>query len=302
MKKLIIILLALFTVGMYANSNFETGNFHYEGSFNSRSVDVLYTDLSTEDLEIFYHNDSSIKVVVYGDASYDRVEEFLDLGVDSHNFYIESKVKGLNLFFDGYDIKIDIYIPDNSFNIFDLNASTGDIKCDEILDLQELKINTSTGDIFLESVNADEVSMISSTGEKEIGEVKCDDLLIKSSTGDNMLGIIKCDRGQVNSSTGELYLRGSNGNLTIKSSTGDIDIDQHEKGDVFVDTSTGEVRIGLVSGIGYWVDLNTSTGEIETDLPLEIKGPFDEDKVKGKINDGGFKINVNTSTGDITLN
>lgn len=301
MKKLIIILLTLFAAGVYANSNYETGNFHYEGSFNSRSVDVLYTDLSTENLDVIYHNDSSIKVVVYGHTTYDRVEEFLDLGVDSHNFFIESKVKGLNLIFEKYSIKIDVYIPDNSFNIFDLSTSTGDIKCDEFLDLQELKVNTSTGDIFIEGVEADEVSMISSTGEKEIGEILCDDLLIKSSTGDNRLGIIRCDRGKINSSTGELYVRGSNGNLFINSSTGDIDIDQHEKGDVFVDTSTGEVRIGLDSGIGYSVDLNTSTGDITTDLPLEIKGPFDEDKVKGSINDGGFKINVDTSTGDITI-
>lgn len=299
MKKLIILIFALSAINLFGNSNYETENFHYEGSFSSRSVDILYTDLSTEDLEIFFHNENDIKIKIYGYTSYSDIEDFLDLGVDSNSFYVDKKMTAS--IFNKHKIKVDIYIPKDKFNVFDLSSSTGDIKCDSFIELQEFKVSSSTGDVYLEEIKASKVSIVSSTGEKEIGEIECDDLFIKSSTGDNKLGVIKCKRGQISGSTAELYIGESIGDINIKSSTGDIEISRHERGDLVIDASTAEIKIGLDSGIGYTVDLNTSTGDIRTNLALEIKGPFDEDKLKGKINGGGYKINIDTSTGDIVL-
>lgn len=300
MKKINLIFFLILATGIFGNNNFESGSFYYEETFKSSGVDTLYTDLSTEELKVLYHEENRIDIVVTGDAPSDDIDDFIDIGTDLHGFYIETKYRGINIF-DDYDLNIEVVLPINQFNIFEIKTSTGNIFIDEKTVLHELKIESSTGDIFLESIEANEVVLISSTGEKEVGEIICDTAIIKSSTGDNKFGNFICDTGSIKGSTSDLYINNALGELTVSSSTGRIEIEKSDSGDLDIRTSTGDVTLGLVSNSGYSLNLTTSTGDIETDLPIEVVGPFEENELKGTVRGGEYKVYVNTSTGDISI-
>lgn len=300
MKKINLIFFLLLGVGIFANNNYESGNFYYEESFKSNGIDTLSTDLSTEEFKVFYHRENRIDIVITGDAPSDNIDNYLNIGTDQHSFYIETKYRGINIF-DDYDLNIEVILPENQFNIFEIKSSTGDVTIDEKTFLHELRIESSTGDILLESIDAKEVVLISTTGEKEVGEIICDNAIIKSSTGENRFGDFFCKTGSIKGSTSDLYINNALGNLNVSTSTGRVEIVNSENGNIDIRTSTGDVILGLSQKSGYSLNLSTSTGDIETEMPIEVVGPFEKNELKGTIKGGEYKVYVNTSTGDISI-
>lgn len=300
MKKIIIPILLLVTSALFSVNNRESGNIFYENSYSGYGVDQVESDLSVEDLYINFHNDDSILIYITGHAPGDDIEDYLDFGVDGSTLFIESIPT--NFFgFTHYSIKVEITLPSNYVNYYDIRSSTGEVYIDTPITPREFKAQSSTGDMFFESIKAERIAIETSTGEKEIGEIEASDLFLKSSTGDNRLGIITAEKGEIRSSTGQSFITEYQGDLKISSSTGDIEIEGFSFGELDIDTSTGEVLVKLSQDNGWDLDINTSTGDIDSSLPIMIVGDIDEDHLRGSVNNGGYRVSIKTSTGDVTL-
>ncbi|MBO7407694.1 MAG: DUF4097 family beta strand repeat protein [Clostridia bacterium] len=140
---------------------------------------------------------------------------------------------------------ITVYLPEIGFDNISIHTSTGDIRIDT-LSAQELKLTTSTGDIAVNSVNC------SGT------------LTATASTGDVLLDACTAAK------------------IQIKTSTGDVRFDASDAADIAVKTSTGDVTGSLRTGKRFTV--KTSTGDVS--VPAST--------------DGG-NCEITTSTGDITI-
>jgi len=62
-----------------------------------------------------------------------------------------------------------------------------------------------------------------------------------------------------------------------------------------------QVEFRIMAPKQYNLDLNTSGGEVECDLPVTMQGKFGESKLRGKLNGGGPLLTLRTSGGDIEL-
>ncbi|MGD8495320.1 MAG: DUF4097 family beta strand repeat-containing protein [Gemmatimonadales bacterium] len=71
--------------------------------------------------------------------------------------------------------------------------------------------------------------------------------------------------------------------------------------DLKFNTVNGSVTVGLPSGANADVEAATVNGSLESDFPLTVQGRFMNRRLRGKIGDGGHRLELETVNGGITI-
>jgi DUF4097 and DUF4098 domain-containing protein YvlB len=119
---------------------------------------------------------------------------------------------------------------------------------------------------------------------------------------------------EINSVDGTLRARSGDGRITA---AGRFDVLELGTGDGHIEaralsgsamtaswslrTGDGSVTLELPANFAADVDLHTSDGHIEADIPVSVEGHLGEKNVHGKINGGGNLLTVHTGDGSIRL-
>ena len=186
--------------------------------------------------------------------------------------------------------KITIYIPAGEYGTLSIQSSTGDVKIPndftfESLDIAEstgnvanyasvleiMKIETSTGNIFVEGASAGAMDLTVTTGKVTVTDVVCrGDATVQVSTGKAYLTGLDCRNLISGGNTGDMTLHGvvAEETFSITRSTGDVMFDGCDASELFVTTDTGDVSGTLLSDKVFIT--RTDTGRI--DVPKTITG------------------------------
>ena len=170
------------------------------------------------------------------------------------------------------------------FESIDILESTGDVK--NYASSEDIKISTSTGNIYLENISANSLDLSVSTGKVTVTDVMCEgDIKISVSTGKTSLTDITCKNIISSGNTGNISLKNviAAEKFSIKRSTGDVKFDACDAAEIFVETDTGDVEGSLLTDKIFIVQ--TDTGRV--DVP--------------KTTDGG-RCEIATDTGDVSIN
>ena len=147
-------------------------------------------------------------------------------------------------------------------------------------------------------------------------------------------------KGQARIHTGSGWIHGSGiaGGIVATTGSGDIRLEQTAPGDVRVETGSGtaevsgvhgglEARAGsgnitasgdptsawslhsgsgtlsvhLASQVGFDLDAHTSSGQIETALPITVQGTIGRGRMQGKARGGGVRLDLQTGSGNIRI-
>jgi DUF4097 and DUF4098 domain-containing protein YvlB len=146
--------------------------------------------------------------------------------------------------------------------------------------LGECRFKTGLGRIVLDEVGAlsvksgiSDVSLERATGHAEVtvgsGDVRLRELattaVIKNSNGDTWVG----------SAGGDLRIHAANGSIAVdlaqasvvaKSSNGDVRLGEVARGSVVLETSLGDLEVGIPEGTPAWLDARASAGRVENSL------------------------------------
>ncbi len=179
----------------------------------------------------------------------------------------------------------DVDIPENfKFESIDIEVSSGDVKC--LASVAGLvKIKTSTGDICLEKISAEEIDLTVTTGKITASSITCaGEMKTAVSTGKTDLDGVSCENFSSNGTTGDISLKNviAAKNITVLRDTGDVRFENSDAENVVVRTSTGDVKGTLLSEKIFFV--HTDTGKEE--VPKTMNGGMCE---------------INTNTGDIII-
>jgi hypothetical protein len=152
-----------------------------------------------------------------------------------------------------------------------------------------LRLST-LGRIAVEAVAGD-ADVSTSSGRIQVGDVD-GALVVKNSNGDTEIGAV----------SGELRARSANGDITVdrvggkadvKTSNGTIRVGRVERDSVTLNTSSGDLEIGVAKGTAAWLDLKTGHGRVRNELDDAGPGPRDSDET--------VEVRAHTSFGDITV-
>ncbi len=219
------------------------------------------------------------------------------------------------------DCNLDIYNPQGKVEISGLrgtvtiSAETGEVETRDILG--GVNITSSTGAVTVKDIegpvfiktNGSDLSFYSINGELEVRNST------GTVTGDYLTGDLALTQ-----QGGAIEINHVEGNIRIKSASADVKIDQDygaldvstETGDIeiltalnstrdyFVETVSGSIRFMVPEASGGKVNLEAGSCEIDTQIPIAIDS-FSRTRISGSFGNGGPKISLVTTAGNITF-
>jgi DUF4097 and DUF4098 domain-containing protein YvlB len=145
---------------------------------------------------------------------------------------------------------------------------------------------------------------------------------LSSADGSLLVSGVKSEARLV-TSDGSIHVDNFDGNLHARTSDGGVEVagrfdlldlntsDGHISADVWkgsrmnggwnLRTSDGSITLRLADDLSAYLDAWTSDGHIDLQLPVEVSGRAEKNRVCGKIHGGGPTLQVHTSDGSITL-
>ncbi|MFF5986503.1 DUF4097 family beta strand repeat-containing protein [Prauserella flavalba] len=153
-----------------------------------------------------------------------------------------------------------------------------------------LELNTSAGNVSVDRIDG-RAELSTGSGKLRIGELNGAGV-VKNSNGD-------CEIGAV---TGKLRVRNANGDISVgtsadavdaRTANGSIALGHAAGGPLALETSMGNVDVGIKTGTPAWLDVKTGFGRVDSELEASTDGP-------GPGNES-IEVRARTSMGDITL-
>lgn len=179
------------------------------------------------------------------------------------------------------DISIDEALSEKA----DISASSGRIAVGRLRTTENLRIHASSGRINAEELEGRTISVDASSGRINIEQMTAEDVNVEASSGDITVLHLTAEYADFDASSGKTMVSFTalNGDLNVKSSSGDVSIE-------------------LPSGTAFSADLKASSGKIRSDFRLltDVSGDR-KNEIRGDANGGGHVLRVKASSGDITI-
>jgi DUF4097 and DUF4098 domain-containing protein YvlB len=204
---------------------------------------------------------------------------------DEHVVEVELPSKG-RLSFRSSPDGVRVLVPEGT----SLTASTASADVTARGTLVAADVRTASGDVQLDDVASD-ASARTASGDITLGRVG-DRARLETASGDV----------ELNTAGGELVIRSVSGDVTARhaeasvqanSVSGDIRLESVQAGEVKVQSVSGDVVVGVKEGVGLWIDAQSLSGDMSSELPVG-DAPVGE-------GDATLELRVKTVSGDLHL-
>ncbi|TFB18866.1 hypothetical protein E3U55_11375 [Filobacillus milosensis] len=234
-------------------------------TFNGDEIKHIEVDISSAEVNVMRTEESNITVEYYGKFNKIYQNQF-KVEKNGDELQVEKKFSPSFFIFNfGTEAKIDIFLPDQEFQSFEVDVSAGK------LDLQDLKVK---------------------------------DLEIDTSAGKVELASAETEQTSIDTSAGEVIVDGITGDLDIDTSAGRVEVNLEQLAQhINVDTSAGEVIINTSEKpTDLTLDYSASAGSGKIDFPLDSYQENSHNRIRGIVGDGTYRVDVSTSAGSFEFN
>ena len=166
-----------------------------------------------------------------------------------------------------------------------LRAASGDISGS--VAMSDVSVELASGDLHLGDVSGD-LTVDTASGDIMVASV-AGDLSSNAASGDVRIREI-IGHAVINAASGDVHLGRAVGSLTIQTASGDVDVRSFEGTDFVAQTMSGDVRVGLPTGLLVAADLHTRSGAIRNETSESASA-------SGK----SATLRIKTLSGDIVL-
>lgn len=160
-------------------------------------------------------------------------------------------------------------------------------------------ISSTSGDILIDNVTG-EVRLSSTSGDSEFYWISGSVYVTKTS-GEVRVEEVSGDI-DINTTSGDIFVVQREGGLFVSTSSGDVFVTSEVlHGDRFdIETISGDISFKVPAEMNGQVRLQTVSGNIDTDLSLEVRS-VGRHKLEGSVGSGGPLVDLSSTSGDITL-
>ncbi|MFD6066111.1 DUF4097 family beta strand repeat-containing protein [Amycolatopsis lurida] len=165
-------------------------------------------------------------------------------------------------------------------------SGTGHIHLDRT---GELKLHSASGNIVVEHAegNAD---ISTSSGRVHVGRID-GTAVVKNSNGVTTIGAA-ADVIRVRSANGDITVDKAESGVEAKTANGSVRVLDAARGTLTLETSLGDIEVGIREGSAAWLDVNTRFGRVLNDMTAATAPGAAADKVE---------VHAATSVGDIVV-
>jgi DUF4097 and DUF4098 domain-containing protein YvlB len=167
-----------------------------------------------------------------------------------------------------------------------VNSASGDVAAEHA---EELRVRSASGDVTGRAVGGD-ASVNTASGDLRLESIDGSAELATAS-GDIDVGRVAGD-ARVRSASGDVVIKAADASVGVRTASGDIRIDVLRRGNVEIDTASGDVELGVATGTAAWLDVQALSGRVSSTLePTDTPGDDTET----------VSIHAHTLSGDIDL-
>jgi len=142
----------------------------------------------------------------------------------------------------------------------ELKTSAGDLQLEKA---GPLELRTSGGNITVDQV-VSRATITTGTGIVRIREID-GSAVVKNSNGDSTIRDVVGDL-QVNAANGNITVERARGSVTAKTANGNIRVGDASRGSLRLETSLGELEVGIHPGSAAYLDVNTKAGTVHNQM------------------------------------
>jgi DUF4097 and DUF4098 domain-containing protein YvlB len=154
--------------------------------------------------------------------------------------------------------------------------------------LGTVQVKSASGD-----VSVDAAASLALTGAS--GDVRADDVAndanVKTVSGDVELGTVGGD-ATINAVSGDVRVRVARSAVAVNSVSGDVDLESLA-GDLRANTVSGDIAVRVVPGLRLWIDAQSLSGDMSSDLDLGDGSPGDDGPV--------VELRARSVSGDVNI-
>ena len=220
---------------------------------------------------------------------------------DGKSFNIESASADI----DAHDLKLDLDVRSASSDI-SLETTQGQFACK--LASGDVTVWGHRGSLDIEGISSDiklndidgDVNANTTSGDSDIQKVK-GSVKISTTSGDNQIYDIDGDLN-VATSSGDITVSGVTGSVKAEAISGDLRLSalSAKEGNFDVESVSGDVVMEVSSDFSGKMQVATVSGEVSSQLGGELDS-YSDSRLRGKIGDGRGRLNISTTSGDISI-
>ena len=179
-----------------------------------------------------------------------------------------------------------------------VTAGSGNVTADQIG--EDTQVTAGSGDVRLRDIQG-EVQVTTGSGDVQLSDVHGE---IRVHTGSGDITIERPSNAiAAGAGSGDVILRGIFGDARVKTGSGDVTVDGDPAGTSYWEfhTGSGEVGIHVPSSSSFRFYARTSSGKIAAAIPMVVEQQL-KHELHAHVNDGKGRIEIETSSGDISVN
>ncbi len=177
-------------------------------------------------------------------------------------------------------------------------AGSGNITASEIgNDVQAL---AGSGDVKISTIQG-QVQVTTGSGDISVRSAK-GAVRVRTGSGDVQMDVPN-DEAVAATGSGDVEVSGARADLRIHTGSGNITIDGNPGASNYWDfrASSGDVTLHVPSDASFRLYAHSSSGDIDAQIPIQMEGTSAKHELRARIGDGKARVEVETSSGKITL-
>lgn len=146
----------------------------------------------------------------------------------------------------------------------------------------QVQVTTGSGDITLDAIQR-ETRLQTGSGSIEI-----------SSPGDAVV---------IGTGSGDVTIKRASADIRVRTSSGDLDVEGNPGPSNYWDfrTSSGEAVLHVPPIASFRLYARSSSGDIDAAIPIVMEGTTAKHELRARLGDGKARVEIQTSSGDISL-
>ncbi|MFZ3218094.1 MAG: DUF4097 family beta strand repeat-containing protein [Candidatus Acidiferrales bacterium] len=146
----------------------------------------------------------------------------------------------------------------------------------------QVQATAGSGDISLDSVH-NETRLHTGSGDVEI-----------INPGDSV---------EASTGSGDVVVRGASADLRLRTASGDVTVDGNPGASNYWDfhTSSGDVVLEVPASASLRLYARSSSGDIDAAIPIVMEGTTGKRELRARLGDGKARVEVQTSSGSVSL-
>ena len=291
----LIILGGIVLMGMLGMQIMPLIDIDQESSYAVSEVDKIEIDMSTTPVHVYQIDaGEDIRFHLYGKAAQE-----VKLATKQQQNTVDVYIEYPNVIPTNMRLHLDVYLPADYEQDLDIQITTGGVKMDSMT-LTNFSLSTTTGGLKVEEFIAENVEVRTTTGGVHFDALTADQLSVNGSTSGVSCDMCTVGSTQIKTTTGSIKVNEGRGNFDLQASTGSVHLNMTElqENTIRLKSTTGSITLQVPQDAEFALKAENTTGSINSDFPLTY---LDKHKVEAEIGDGSSSIQINATTGSITI-